>query len=143
MANTAGHETCRNPGMRSRVTRRSAALTQGAFFVATGVWPIVHMPSFERVTGPKTDRWLVRTLAGLIAVVGGTLIADALGRRADDAQLSPVLGIASASALGLSDVVYAGRGIISKVYLADAVVELGLVGLWLAALKGARSPAHG
>ena len=33
---------------------------QGALYVVTGVWPLLHMASFEAVTGPKTDDWLVR-----------------------------------------------------------------------------------
>ena len=87
---------------------------QGLFYIATGLWPIVHYRSFERVTGPKVDDWLVKTIGGLIAAVGVALV----GR--DDR----VLGVGSAVALGAADVVYAGRGRISPVYLADAVVEL-------------------
>jgi hypothetical protein len=30
--------------------------------------------SFEAVTGPKRDDWLVKTIGGLIAMVGATLI---------------------------------------------------------------------
>jgi hypothetical protein len=33
------------------------ALVQGVYFLLTGVWPIVHLPSFLAVTGPKTDLW--------------------------------------------------------------------------------------
>lgn len=29
---------------------------QGAYYLATGVWPLVSRRSFERVTGPRTDR---------------------------------------------------------------------------------------
>jgi hypothetical protein len=30
-------------------------LAHGGFYLLTGVWPLVHMPSFLAVTGPKTD----------------------------------------------------------------------------------------
>jgi hypothetical protein len=100
---------------------RKAALAQGIFYVATGVWPIVHMRSFEAVTGRKRDTWLVQTIGGLIAAVGVALLVDE----------SKALGIASAASLGLADAYFGGTGQISKVYLADAAVEAALIAAWL------------
>jgi hypothetical protein len=100
---------------------RRAPLVQGLFYVATGLWPIVHMRSFEAVTGRKVDRWLVKSMGGLIAAVGLALLVDE----------SKTLGIASAAALGLADATFAGTGRISKIYLADAAVEAALVRAWL------------
>jgi hypothetical protein len=48
-----------------------------------------------------------------------------------------VLGLGSALALGLSDIVYATRGRISKVYLGDAVAEGALVAGWVGTNRGA------
>jgi hypothetical protein len=90
------------------------------------------MRTFEAVTGPKVDRWLVKTVGVLVAVIGVSLLADA--RRPSRASM--LLGVGSAAALGGVDVVYALRGRISKIYLADAVVETLLVTLW--ALGGRR-----
>ena len=45
---------------------RSLALAQGLCFTATGLWPLMHMPSFEAVTDPKEDKWLVRTVGVLV-----------------------------------------------------------------------------
>jgi hypothetical protein len=105
------------------------ALSQGIFYVATGLWPIIHMRSFERVTGPKVDKWLARTLGGLIAAVGATLIVGSLDRQPSRALR--VLGIGSALALGAADVLYAARRRISKVYLGDAAAEGALVTGWV------------
>ena len=33
-----------------------------------GLWPLLHISSFEMVFGPKADRWLVKTVAGLLMV---------------------------------------------------------------------------
>lgn len=101
---------------------------QGVYFLLTGIWPLVSMRTFEAVTGPKVDKWLVKTAGVLIAVIGASLLADA--RR--PSRGSRVLGIGSAAALGGVDVVYSLRGRISKIYLADAVLEALLVGLWVA-----------
>ena len=54
------------------VSRRTATL-QAAYFLVSGLWPIVSRPTFEAVTGPKTDYWLVRTVGGLACVIGTTL----------------------------------------------------------------------
>ena len=44
------------------------------FYVASGLRPIVSMRTFEKVTGPKTDEWLVKTVGLLIAVSGAIFI---------------------------------------------------------------------
>lgn len=105
---------------------KRALVVQGVYFLLTGIWPLVSMRTFEAVTGPKVDRWLVKTVGVLIAVIGASLLADA--RR--PSRGSAVLGIGSAAGLGGVDVVYSLRGRISKIYLLDAVLEAGLVGLW-------------
>jgi hypothetical protein len=111
--------------LRARTVRRIAAV-QGAYFLATGIWPLVSMRTFEAVTGPKVDRWLVKTVGVLVTVIGASLLADA--RR--PSRGSRVLGVGSAAALGGVDVVYSLRGRISKIYLLDAVLEALVVTLW-------------
>ena len=105
-----------------------APVVQGVYFVATGVWPLISLRTFERVTGPKTDGWLVKTVGALIAVIGGALLLDA--RRPSRGTVAMAVG--SAVALGTVDVVYPARGRISKVYLLDAVAEAALLAMWLA-----------
>lgn len=117
---------------------RGLASGQAALYVATGLWPLVHMPSFEAVTGPKRERWLVRTVGVLLTVVGAVLASGAARRR-----VSPelrLLGGASAAALAGVDVWYAGvRRRISPVYLADAVVEVALAAAWAACARRGRA----
>lgn len=38
----------------------------GWFNIVSGLWPLLHMGSFERVSGPKNEHWLVQTVAGLL-----------------------------------------------------------------------------
>ena len=118
-----------------------APLVQGVFFAATGLWPILHLRSFEAVTGPKVDRWLVKTIGGLIAVVGATLVVGsgpAARRRWRGGGPTPaeralrVLGVGAAAALALADVVYVARRRIAPIYLADAVAEAGIITGWIA-----------
>ncbi len=104
--------------------RRRALAAMAAYYVATGAWPIVHMRSFEAITGPKVDRWLVNMVAAL-AVANG--VALAVGARRDDPSAETVaLAVTSALAFTAIDVVYVARGRIRPIYLGDAAVELAL-----------------
>jgi hypothetical protein len=87
------------------------------------------MPSFLLVTGPKTDLWLVRTVAVLITVIGVTLFRAGQTRR-----VSPeirLLGIASALGLAAIDLIYSLSDVISDIYLLDAAGEAVLIALWI------------
>jgi len=119
-------------------TEEPVALAQGTFFVATGAWPLLHMPSFEALTGPKIDRWLVKTVGVLVTVTGAAIASAGVRRR-----ITPetrLLAMASSLGLAAIDVAYARRRRISRVYLLDAAAEAGLVAAWLTAAS--RAP-HG
>jgi len=109
---------------------RALLASQGAFYVASGVWPIVHRSSFERVTGPKADFWLVRTVGAVLAVMGAGMLVGAT--RPAASPETRVMALGAAGALAAVDLVHAGRGKVSSVYLADAAVELGLAAAWIA-----------
>ena len=116
------------------------ALGQGIYYLATGVWGLVDLDSFQAVTGPKTDLWLVRTVAILVLVVGGVLLVAAARLRVTFEIALLALG----SALGLAaiDVVYATTDVIWNVYLLDAVAEAILALGWIVALWLARDDAR-
>src|SRR3954468_1606822 len=90
--------------------RAAVAAVQGLFYLATGLWPLVHIESFLAVTGPKTDLWLVYTVGVLIAVVGLVLLSAArAGRLTRDLVL---LAAGCALALAGIDVVFVAREVI-------------------------------
>ena len=106
----------------------AVAVIQGLFYVATGVWPLVHIDSFQDVTGPKTDLWLVYTVGLLVAVIGGVLFIAAVRRRVT-AEVA-LLAVGAALALAGIDVVFVAREVIRPIYLADAAVEILLTAWW-------------
>jgi hypothetical protein len=109
---------------------------QGFYYMLTGVWPLVSLRSFEAVTGPKRDKWLVQTVGVLVAAIGLVLArAGARGRVTPDISL---LAIASAMGLAAIDIVYVRTGTISRVYLLDALGETLLVWGWAAASRRSR-----
>jgi hypothetical protein len=119
--------------MRWRAHTHRLALGQGLYYAVTGVWPLVSMRTFEAVTGPKADRWLVKTVGVLVSVIGTVLAVSARRRQADEAERA-LLAAGSAAGLAAIDTVYALRGRISKIYLLDAIVEVALVAAWTAAM---------
>jgi hypothetical protein len=115
---------------------RLVCVAQGLYYLSTGLWPLVHMESFLAVTGPKTDLWLVDTVAVLVAVIGAVLLFAAARHQV----MSPIwlLAIGSAASLTIIEGFYALRGVIWSVYLLDAVLEIVLIALWVIALARTR-----
>ena len=105
---------------------RPVLVAQGAYYAATGLLPFASRRAFEAVTGPKREWWLVQTVGLLVTVVGGALVSGAVRRRTSPELLAVAGG--SAASLAAIDVVYVARGRIAPSYLADAAVQLGLLG---------------
>ncbi|MFD2091106.1 hypothetical protein [Blastococcus deserti] len=111
------------------------ARAHGIFNVAGGLWPLLHLRSFEAVTGPKVDRWLVRTVAGLMVANG--VAQWRAGPSVEGVATARRIGLGTALTLGVVDVVYGVPHRISRVYLADAVLEAGWVLAWARSRPGA------
>jgi len=110
------------------VNPRHLARAHGIFNVVSGLWPLLHMRSFEAALGPKVDRWLVRTVAGLLLANG---IAQLSASDSPDALAQARrLGVGTAATLATIDLVYVPSGRISPVYLVDAAAELAWIGAW-------------
>ncbi|MFO7662805.1 MAG: hypothetical protein R6X18_09445 [Chloroflexota bacterium] len=117
---------------------RALLLTQGIYYLITGIWPVAHMRSFERISGPKTDDWLVKTLGMVLAIIGGILCVAGMRPRASLAPETALTAVGSASALASSDIVYGFTRRISAVYLLEGLAELALIAGWLLAWKQRR-----
>lgn len=114
-------------GVRSYPRRsRQVAGFHAAYLLATGLWPLVHRDSFEAVTGPKTDFWLVRTVGGLAAACGVVLGVSVLrGRQSSEIRL---LAGAQAVVFVAADV-YAAKTQ-SRVYAGDVVLQAVCLPAW-------------
>jgi hypothetical protein len=111
---------------------RVIAVTQGLYFFVTGVWPLLDIESFQLVTGPKRDIWLVKTVGVLVAVIGAVLVLAGAGGEITSPIL--LLAVGSAAALATVDVNYVAKRVIPPIYLLDALLEVGFVFLMLAAV---------
>ena len=108
---------------------RFTLLIQTIYYFATAAWALVDINSFMKITGPKTDVWLVKTVAVLLLAicVGFTvsLFSHIISK--------PVIAMAATCCLVLIiiDCYYVWTKTISKVYLLDAVAEFILLVLWI------------
>jgi len=105
-------------------------LGQGLYYFITGLWALLSMRTFEKVTGPKTDHWLVKTIGLMLVVIGLALITG--GVRKTITPEMAVLGVGTAGALLGIDVFNVSIKKIPRIYLLDAVAELILIVGWIA-----------
>jgi hypothetical protein len=108
---------------------RRVAAVQATYFVSTGLWPLLHRKSFERLTGAKADFWLAQTVGVVVAAIGVGLAQAASRRRPVPPELRTA-ALTSAAGLALVDVYFVAHRRISPVYLLDAVAESALIAGW-------------
>ena len=110
------------------------AVAHGAFNVVGGLWPLLHLRSFEWVFGPKRDVWLQMTTGGLLVSAGAAQLAAA------PAPWGPVharrIGRGPAVTLLAVDLVYVPKGRIRPTYLLDAAMQTGWITAWLRTRPG-------
>ncbi len=102
---------------------RTALFIQGIFYIMTGIWPFICMKSFEAVTGPKVDKWLLKTVSVLIICSGLIMLYSS--------TVTPIIPfetvmLGTLNAIGLAgiDIYYVLIKRIRSVYLADALIEI-------------------
>src|SRR4051812_18856859 len=100
----------RSPSPPSSLTiapLEKVAALHGLYYVTSGIWPIVDLPSFEAVSGRKRDRWLVRTMGAVFVAVGASLVTAAARRKVDTP--TQVLGVGVPIAVTAAELYYVGR----------------------------------
>jgi hypothetical protein len=121
-------------------TSRTTLVCQGLYYCVTGIWPLISLETFEHVTGPKTDDWLVQTVGVLAAAIGIVLLAGTI--RQAPTRETVILALCGALAFGGVDVKFVMDGTISLIYLADAVIQLAFVVVLVFAGLTSRRNAH-
>jgi energy-converting hydrogenase Eha subunit E len=108
------------------------AMAQGAYDMVGGLWPLIHMPSFEAVTGPKEDDWLVRSVAGILLVMGAVLMFDAFRHHVSHSVRIMAGGISAV--LAIVALVSSLAGFISLLYFIDGIIHLSFALAWAGVL---------
>lgn len=108
---------------------RSLALLHALYFLIGGAWAVMGKRTFEAVTGPKVDYWLVRTVGGLLSVTAVVLaLASIRNRLTAEIRL---LAIGMSGVLASVSLVYSIKGRIRPVYLLDAAANVVLISVWI------------
>lgn len=59
-----------------------ATRLRGGYYLAGGLWPLIHFRSFEDVTGPKPDRIVTEIAPALYVAIGTSLLTAGQPREA-------------------------------------------------------------
>lgn len=105
---------------------KTIILAQGIYYLLTALWAIIHIKSFEKVTGPKNDHWLVYTVAAMIVCSSLVFLSASVGPFQISKEVL-ILSFSNAIALAFIDIVFSLKNVIRKVYLIDAAAEISLV----------------
>ncbi len=111
---------------------RYLILAHGGYLCIGGLWPLIHMDSFEAVTGPKVDEFLVRSIALILLLTAAVLFSQLHGK---ELELSAVImGMGISLILGSIAIISAALGYIRAVYFLDGALHV-LFGIgWLSFL---------
>ncbi len=112
-------------------------LGQGAYYAVTGLWPLIHMRSFEAISGPKRDQWLVKTIGLLLTAFSSVLLLAGMRRQPQLDVEVPLTAAGNAAALAATDVIFTAQRRISPAYLLDALAEVVLLAGWIAVWRTA------
>jgi hypothetical protein len=102
--------------------RRWLLSGQGAYYVLTGVWPLVHFPSFADAVALRINPFQAQSFAAVIIVVGGSLIEAA--RREPPGPFPTMLGAATAAAIALISLWWLPRLGTASILWIDVLVEV-------------------
>src|SRR5690625_7432182 len=100
-------------------------MIQGIYYGLTGLWPLLHMSSFIKITGPKSDLWLVQTVGMIILFVGcGFIVAGA--RKSVNVSLI-ILAIGLIIRFIVIEIGYVFFGVVSVILYGGALVLAALL----------------
>ena len=107
---------------------KTALLFQGMYIFLTAVWPLVDIKSFMLITGPKTDIWLVKTVA--VSLICISLLFLLSSRMGEELRVSFTAFVFSFG-FAYIDFYYTLNNTIKWVYALDGIVESLFGLLWL------------
>ena len=105
-----------------------ALLVQGMYVLLTAVWALADIQSFMFITGPKTDVWLVRTVAVLLICISLFFLLSS--KKSEEPRVT-LTALVFSFGLAYIDFYYTLNNTIRWVYALDGIVESMFGLLWL------------
>lgn len=110
-------------GGRDRL-RRWVLLTQGVYYVLTGLWPLIHFDSFADFVALNVIPFQAQAFGAVIVVVGASLIEAS--RREPPGSYPTLLGTAVAGAIAMVSLFWLPRmGVASGLWI-DFAIEVAI-----------------
>ncbi|MDA3613472.1 hypothetical protein [Polluticaenibacter yanchengensis] len=103
---------------------------QGVYFSVVALWPLINIKSFMRVTGGKTDIWMVNAVSVLLFPLIFILFNTAFKPSPIPLLHSSAL-IAGTAGLMMVEYNFYVNGIISNGYLVYAILEIFFLVWWI------------
>jgi len=122
--------------MRINKVYNALSMIQGSYTLLTAFWALVDIQSFMGVTGPKTDVWLVKTVAVLLLPIGFCFLWGLYFNT--DRLLVTFIGIMSSAGLAFIDFHYTINGTIKWIYQADGFLQIFFLLVWTYLLNHAK-----
>jgi hypothetical protein len=104
-------------------------LFQAIYYYSTALWPLLDMNSFMEISGPKNDKWLVKTVSVVLLAVSNAILAAVYLQNISVPVI--ILSISCCIGLLVIDIYYVRMKVILRVYLADATIEFFLLTGWV------------
>jgi hypothetical protein len=104
-------------------------LVQGIYTLVTAIWPLLDIESFMVVTGPKTDTWLVKTVAALLIPIALFFLLNVY-RKGPFLHIA-IVGVFSSLGLAGIDFYYTSNDTISWIYAVDGLLQVMFILCWL------------
>ena len=114
--------------MNRQILYKYALLIQGMYVLLTAVWALVDIQSFMVITGPKTDVWLVRTVAVLLICISLFFLLSS--KKSEEPRVT-LTALVFSFGLAYIDFYYTLNNTIRWVYALDGIVESMFGLLWL------------
>ncbi len=102
--------------------RRRVMIAQGIYYVASGLWPLVHFASFADRVAVQINPFQAQTFGAVLVVLGASLIEAA--RREPPGPYPTLLGAAVAAAIALTGLWWLPRLGTASVLWIDLVLEV-------------------
>src|SRR3990170_7201879 len=114
--------------MKINKVYNALSMIQGSYTLLTAFWALVDIQSFMGVTGPKTDVWVVKTVAVLLLPIGFCFLWGLYFNT--DRLLVTFIGIMSSAGLAFIDFHYTINGTIKWIYQADGFLQIFFLLVW-------------
>lgn len=118
---------------------KAALILQGMYIFVTALWALVDIKSFMIITGPKTDIWLVKTVAVLLISISMFFLMSSA--KSEDLRVCFTAFVLSFG-LAYIDFFYSLNKTIRWVYALDGIIEILFGLLWLYFLFSALRPKN-